>query len=81
MLARFRVLIYLLLSEGALRLVDPNTASTTTVLSAGQLQIYLRGQWGTVCHHNGFGGREADVACRQLGFSTATSYGSIVDLG
>ena len=52
--------------------------SSTTLTSSGVLEIYLFGEWGTVCEE-GFGNAEADVACRQLGFEEASQHGS--DLG
>ncbi|XP_025103069.1 deleted in malignant brain tumors 1 protein-like [Pomacea canaliculata] len=44
---------------------------------AGRLEILYDGTWGTVCE-DGFGQREALVACRMLGFNstTAVSVGS-----
>ena len=33
----------------------------------GNLQLFFDGAWGQVCPRL-FGGRDADVACRQLGF-------------
>lgn len=44
-----------------------------TAVSAGRLEIYLYGQWGTVCDLS-FSQTEADVACRQLGFGGASYY-------
>ena len=38
---------------------------------AGRLEIFLSGEWGTVCD-SGCGLSEGDTACRQLGFFSAT---------
>ena len=54
-------------SSGQLRLVNRN-GQTSSSLTAGRLEVYYSGQWGTVCDDNFFQ-TEADVACRQLGFS------------
>ncbi len=62
--------------EGDLRLVD----SLSTSVEGGRLEIYLRGEWGTVCSH-GFGFEDGDVACRQLGFTSATRIGTVGQLG
>ncbi len=61
---------------GELRLVESLTADGRD----GRLEIFLRGEWGTVCKSN-FGFEEADVACRQLGFSYASRLGSVGELG
>ena len=53
-------------SSGQLRLVARN-GQTSPSLTAGRLEVYYNGQWGTVCDDQ-FGSTAADVACRQLGF-------------
>ena len=63
--------------NGDLRLVDN---SGRTGGSSGRLEVYFSGQWGTVCQDN-FGINNARVACRQLGFSTYTRYGTVGRLG
>ena len=41
---------------------------TSSSLTAGRLEVYYSGQWGTVCDDN-FGATAARIACNQLGFS------------
>ena len=38
--------------------------------------MYASGRWGTVCD-DGFGQTEADVACRQLGYTRASSFHNV----
>ena len=72
----FSIMLYITVAiYGDLRLVD----SSSTNLQAGRLEIFVWGEWGTVCD-DGFGLTEANVACRQLGFSNASRYGSVDDL-
>jgi len=65
-------------SSGQLRLVQGNY--TTSTLTSGRLEIYLNGQWGTVCD-DFWGQDESDVACRQLGYIGALGFGRSIDEG
>ena len=51
---------------GDLRLADGSE-------NEGRLEIWRNGEWGTVCDDL-FGSREADVACRQLGYASAEAF-------
>lgn len=39
---------------------------------AGRLEIFVGGEWGTVCDW-GFGNKEAEVACKMLGFERSVN--------
>lgn len=54
--------------EGDLRLVDGGEISNWAF---GNLQLFFEGSWSQVCKTS-FGPRDADVACRQLGYGAGT---------
>jgi len=65
-------------TRGQLRLVQGNY--TTSTLTSGRLEIYLNGQWGTVCDDL-WGQDESDVACQQLGYIDALGFWRSIDEG
>jgi len=59
---------------GDLRLVRRSFSDGSYI--SGRLEIFIRGRWGTVCSDS-FGFADADVACRQLGFTGGASHDPI----
>ena len=66
-------------SISSIRLVS-SSGSTSSSLTAGRLEVYYSGQWGTVCNYF-FGVSDARAACRELGYTSYLQYGSVSTLG
>ena len=47
--------------------------------SEGLVEVYCKGQWGTVCD-NGFSSTDANTVCKQLGYARAVRYDHLTSL-
>lgn len=56
--------------NGAVRLF--RAGQTSHLFSSGVVQIYHGKIWGNICHQNDWDSVEADVVCRQMGWSGAS---------
>ncbi len=63
--------------EGSLRLRSSGRfGGVYSSVSTGLLEVYARHAWGTVCDDL-FTQTSADLACRQLGYFSANSFGDV----
>ena len=53
--------------SGQIRLTDGGS------VNKGLVEVYCRGQWGTVCDDS-FGPNDANTVCRQLGYDRAFAF-------
>ena len=72
--------IIAMLAANSIRLITGHGEDYAGVATAGRVEVFINGRWGTVCDDE-FGVVEADVACRQLGFVIAVDFGRADVLG
>lgn len=72
-----RAFVIIFVVAGNLRLVDNSSSGLS---SSGRLEIFFSQEWGTICDTL-FAEAAADIACRQLGFSGVSNYGTVDSLG
>ena len=55
--------------DSEVRLIDGGTGFT----SSGVAEVYLNGQWGTICS-DAMSSASADTICRQMGYTESATY-------
>ncbi len=63
----------MLVADFSVRLVSSINNATTEFTFSGRLEVFIDGRWGTVCD-DGFSVMNAEVICRQLGFSGSSGW-------
>ena len=48
--------------------------------SSGIVEVYLNKEWGTVCYDSFQDQHVADTVCRQMGYTSASSFSSVADI-
>lgn len=56
-------------TSGQVRLVDIDGNNITYLRRSGVLEVYLDGQWRTVCPSTDWSSQADDLACQQLGYT------------
>ena len=73
-------LLFIHTDSGAIRLVGKNGA-TSRYLTAGRVDIFYVGRWGTICN-DGFSSSDAAALCHILtGSSAVLAYGPVGNSG
>ncbi len=66
--------------EGDIRLVSVSDFTVNRTESEGRLEIYHSNRWTSFCADFSFDLSEADIACRQLGFTHVNRMGTTRDI-
>ena len=69
-------LLILAQGNGAVRLF--RAGQTSHLFSSGIVQIYHGKIWGNICHQSDWDSVEADVVCRQMGWSGSSDTDPVI---